>query len=361
MKINSLRLENFRNFAKLELTFAENVAAFVGANARGKTNILEAISLLAFGKSLRANSEQSLRKIGTDFFRIEAVAKNGTGEKLKIEIAATATAKNLKLNGKKITASELVGQLPIVSFAPEDLNLLLLEPSRRRKYLDILLSQTSREYLHALGKYTKALKNRNALLTRIAENLARENELEFWDRELAESGALIGKMRAEFLEFATEPLAQNFGRIANEPKKLTFRIANFRGEEISSEKYLENLEKMRAKDLRFGTTNYGVHRADLVFELNGELLSENGSRGEIRSSVLALKFVELKFLEEKLAEKPILLLDDVFSELDASRQESLMNLIAHHQTFLTTTKLGHLDPIAKKEVWEIKNNSAKKI
>jgi len=361
VKLFSLHAQNFRNFEKLEFDFAKSVNAFVGKNARGKTNILEAISLLAFGKSFRTSSEKSLRRLGSDFFRIEAVAKNSANEKLRIEIAAMTTAKSFKLNGKKVTASELVGNFPLVSFAPEDLNLLLLAPGLRRRYLDILLAQTSRKYLRSLSKYSKALKNRNVILYQIAENLAKLDELEFWDRELAENGTTIGQMRAEFLEFAAQPLAENFAKIASEPKKLKMRITNFRGEEISSEKYLENLVKMREKDLRFGATNYGVHRADLVFELDGELLAENGSRGEIRSSVLALKFVELEFLEKKLEEKPVLLLDDVFSELDSTRQKSLMTMIANHQTFLTTTKLEHLNPIEEKEVWEIENANAKKI
>lgn len=361
MRLLSLHAQNFRNFEKLELSFKKSTHAFVGKNARGKTNILEAITLLAFGKSLRASSEKSLRRIDADFFRVEGLAENSKDEQLKIEIAATKTAKMFKLNGKKINASELVGNFPIVSFSPEDLNLVLLAPSMRRRYLDILLAQTSRTYLLALSTYAKALKNRNALLIRIAENLSAESELEFWDRELASAGTVIGQSRADFLDFAIGPLAANFERIANEAKKLSLRIANFRGEEISEKKYLENLQKMREKDLRFGTTNYGIHRADLIFEMDGELLSENGSRGEIRSSVLSLKFTELAFLEKNVNERPVLLLDDVFSELDSSRQKSLMELISGHQTFITTTKLSHLDTVPKKEVWEVENNTVHKI
>jgi len=360
VKLLSLRAQNFRNLTNLELSFDKPVSAFVGNNAQGKTNILEAITLLAFGKSLRSNSEKSLRKIGTDFFRVEGAARDESGENLKIEIAA-AEAKTFKLNGKHTTASRLVGNFPVVSFAPEDLNLLLLSPNLRRRYLDILLSQTSRKYLLALNSYSKALKNRNALLARIGENLAKEDELEFWDVELARHGSLIGKLRAGFLEFAEQPLMNNFQKISNEGKILSARIANFRGEEISEEKYLANLAKMRAQDLRFANTNYGIHRADLIFKLEDEPLAENGSRGEIRSTILALKFVELEFLKNKLEEKPVLLLDDVFSELDASRQKSLMQLILNHQIFITTTKIAHLDLIAEKEVWEVKNGSVKKI
>jgi len=361
VELTSLHAQNFRNLSKLEIDFEKKVNAFVGQNAQGKTNILEAITILAFGKSLRSNSEKSLLKIGEDFFRVAGVARDSDAEKVKIEIAATNNQKVFKLNGKKITASKLVGNFPVVSFSPEDLNLLLLSPSLRRRYLDILLSQTSSKYLLALSGYGKALKNRNALLARIKEGLAKEDELDFWDAELARHGSLIGKARSDFLNFAEKPLAQNFKNISKEEKTLSFKIINFHGAEITAEKYLENLLKLREKDLRYENTNYGVHRADLVFELSGELLSENGSRGEIRSTVLALKFVELTFIEKQLKEKPILLLDDVFSELDASRQKSLMGLIANHQTFLTTTKLSHLDATQAKAVWKVKSGELEKL
>jgi DNA replication and repair protein RecF len=361
VKLKSLRAQNFRNLSLLELDFEQSVSAFVGKNAQGKTNILESISLLAFGKSLRTSSEKSLQKIGEDFFRIEGLGEDSDAERVKIEIAATGIQKVFKLNGKKVAASKLVGNFPIVSFSPEDLNLLLLSPSLRRRYLDILLSQTSSKYLLALSGYGKALKNRNALLARISEGVAKVDELDFWDQELAKHGSLIGKTRSDFLSFATKPLAENFRKISNEEKALSFRIAGFHGEEITKKKYLENLTKLREKDLRYENTNYGIHRADLIFELEDELLSENGSRGEIRSTVLALKFVELSFIERQLQEKPVLLLDDVFSELDASRQKSLMGLIQNHQTFLTTTKLSHLDVIEEKTVWEVKNGEAEKI
>ena len=206
MNLLSLQAQNFRNITKLDLSFKKTVNAFVGKNAQGKTNILEAISLLAFGKSLRSNSEKSLRKLGADFFRVAGVAENINQKKIKIEVAASANNKIFKLNNKKINVGQLVGNFPVVSFAPEDLNLLLLAPALRRRYLDILLSQTSKKYLFALGAYAKALKNRNALLVRIADNLSQEMELDFWDRELAQYGSLIGKMRSEFASFAYEPL-----------------------------------------------------------------------------------------------------------------------------------------------------------
>jgi len=360
MKLLSLKVENFRNLSKIDLSLGSSANVFVGANAQGKTNIMEAISILAFGKSLRGNSEKNLLKNGKDFFRVGGVAENSKKQKIKIEIAANTTTKTLKLNGKKINASDLLGNLPVVIFIPEDLNLLLLSPNLRRRHLDILLSQISQKYLRALSSYLNALKNRNALLTRIVENLTTIEELDFWDWELAKNGSVIGKTRAEFLEFAENPLAENFSKISNEEKKLSAKVTNFHGEQITPEKYLENLQKMRERDLRFGNTNYGIHRADFLFKIEDKSLIENGSRGEVRSAILALKFTELDFLEKHLKKKPLLLLDDVFSELDISRQKNLMQLIQNYQTFLTTTKLNHLDLIENKEVWEIKNGDAKK-
>lgn len=361
MKLTSLSIGNFRNLQNLELVFVKPVTAFVGENAQGKTNILEAISVLALGKSLRADEEKNLIPYGEDFYRIVGEAQQDNGEKLKIEVSAAAKPsimKVCKVNGRKVNASDLVGRLPLVSFAPEDLNLVLLSPGLRRRYLDILLSQVDRKYLQALSGYGKALKQRNALLNRIMEGFAEVNELEFWDKELARCGSVIGRHRADWLHEIAKPLAQAFEKISGEKRKLVAELKNFHGEEIKPEKYLENLGKMREKDLRYGNTNYGIHKQDLLLSLAGKPLAENGSRGEIRSSVLALKFTELEFLEKHTERKPILLLDDVFSELDRSRQESLMQMLAHHQTFITTTKVEHLETIREQtQIWKVKSGA----
>lgn len=365
MRLLTLTAENFRNFEKLNVSFEAPVVAFVGANAQGKTNILESIGLLAFGKSLRAEEEKSLIRQGAEFFRVVGEVETEKNEKFKLEIAATVSprfTKTIKFNRRPITASELVGQLPIVQFFPEDLNLALLAPGLRRRYLNILLSQISKDYLRALSGYQKALRNRNALLARIATGLAKTDELEFWDQELARHGLVLGKSRLSFLDFATQKITARFQEIASEKKNLTIRLSGFHAEDLTAEKYLENLTKLREQDLRYGITNYGPHRADLVFELENKMLAENGSRGEIRSAILALKFVELEFLEKQTAKKPLLLLDDVFSELDRNRQENLLQLIEDHQTFITTTKLEHLDTIKdKKQVWEVRSGKLGKM
>ncbi len=356
MQLKTLSATNFRNLTKLELTFAAPTIAFVGQNAQGKTNILEAIYALAIGKSLRVSAEKELINHNSDHFRLVGTVTDSKQAKLQLELAAVTTprfTKACKVNGRKVSATEFVGRLPAVFFQPEDLNLILLSPSLRRRHLDVLLSQVSRDYLKSASRYTKALKSRNALLVQIAGQKAKVNELEFWDLELSKHGTVLGRLRAEFLQFAKDLLAQNFHNLSGEQEVLTARLTGFTGGEITSEQYLENLKKLQPTDLRYGTTNYGPHRQDLVFELNSESVATGGSRGEIRSTVLALKLTELKFLEERTGERPLLLLDDVFSELDRGRQERLLGLIDGCQTFITTTKVEHLDPISNKQVWEV--------
>lgn len=354
MKLLSFAVENFRNLAPLELIFDAPAAAFVGANAQGKTNILEAISLLAFGKSLRTSNEMGLIRHEENFLRVSGTAETKTKTKIRLEVANTREAKVLKINGAKKSAGEFVGNLPIVQFLPEDLNFVLLTPAFRRRRLDALLSQTSREYIRASSAYHKALKNRNALLARIAEGAGGEDELEFWDTELATHGSRIGHARADFADFAALPLRENFNRIAGRDQKLTGQFTGLQREDLTLERYRAQLDKLRAQDLRYQKTNYGPHRQDFIFTLDSEPLAENGSRGEIRSSILALKFTELAFLEKHSGEKPLLLLDDVFSELDAQRQKSLMGLLTGHHTFLTTTKPAHLELLTTAvQIWEV--------
>jgi len=348
--ITQLTATNFRNLAPLELSFGAPVTAFVGENAQGKTNLLEAISVLALGKSLRASSDTQLIAHGQEFFRITAELADGT----QLAVAQDANEKKCQINGKQVPVRELLGRLPVVSFWPEDLNLVLLAPAKRRRYLDTVLSQVNPAYLQASLEYARILKQRNALLSQIAEGRSTASELDFWDAELARHGTVIGRARADFIAAIAIELQARFEDLAHEAKNLTARLSGFRAEELDEAKYLENLTKLRDKDLKYESTNYGPHRQDLIFELDDEPVADNGSRGEIRSTLLALKFAELQFLEAQLGQKPLLLLDDVFSELDRGRQERLMTGIAGYQTLITTTKLEHVDGIAgEKQIFEV--------
>lgn len=353
MQLKKLSLTNFRNIASLELTFGTLATAFVGQNGQGKTNTLEAIHLLALGKSLRTAEERELIRQGSDFFRIAAELTSGDTQ-VTLELAYTrAGEKRCKVDGKQVAVGDFIGHFFVVAFFPEDLNFILLTPSVRRRYLDALLSSLSHTYLLALARYTKALRQRNALLLRIREGFANEAELHFWDQELARHGCVVGQLRVELLAEIAPRLATRYRAISLTNRELTLTLKNFHAQDLTVEKFIENLAKLRSEDVKYGVTNYGPHRADLSFALDGMPLASSGSRGEIRSAMLALKFAELTIIEERHHTRPIFLLDDVYSELDRGRQTQLMCEIATHQTFITTTKLEHLDAVQDKKVWQM--------
>lgn len=360
--LTSLTLANFRNIASLDLTFDTPVTAFVGENAQGKTNILEAITLLSIGKSLRASEDVQLIRAGEEFFRVSGEIQKETGS-LWLDIAAVTMprlTKAFRVNDRKIPASDFIGHFPTVSFFPTDLNLVLLAPSLRRRYLDIVLSQVSHEYVRAANTYAKALKQRNALLNLIADGRTGRDELDFWDAELARAGVIIGRLRNEFIDTTRDVLDERFHDIAGNGGRLMLRLTGFHAHDLSIESYREHLTRMRDKDIRYRSTGYGPHRTDLVFEIDGANVAEGGSRGEVRSTILALKFAELAFIEAKTATRPVLLLDDVFSELDRGRQERLMGLLSGYQTLITTTKLEHLVAVpGEKQILTVENGSVK--
>lgn len=357
MQILTLTLENFRNFHHLEIEFQANLNAFQGRNAQGKTNLLEALILLNFGKSLWAAKENDLIQRGQKFFRVTAQALTARGTQLELSVSASAQPqlqKNWYLNGVRKTAHEFIGHLPLGQFRPADLNLILLGKAQRRHYLDLILCQTCRNYLTNLVQYQHALKNRNALLLQIAERQARLKELVFWENKLAATGSPILHARSNFLQQTAPDLNATFQKISgqNIPLKLELSGAPL----VSPAEFLAQLIQRHPQDLRFGHTSFGPHRQDLTFYLGAENLVHLGSRGEIRSAVLALRLAELKYLAAIRHEKPLLLLDDVFSELDLSRQKSLRTLTEGYQTFWTTTKPAHLDLLPEpKKSWTVVN------
>jgi len=362
VKLTSLSATNFRNLKNLQVEFGTPVVGFVGENAQGKTNILEAIYLLSVGKSLRVKNDSALVCHETDLFRVVGDFKSSAGEKIELTVACQLRPERTKIlqkNGQKKTARDFVGNLPAVIFQPEDLNLILLSPSHRRRYLDILLCQTSRDYLAAKSEYDHAVRQRNALLTSIWKKQASPAQLDFWDEKLVTAGTLIVEKRKEFVTGSAEMLSEKFLAISGTEKVLTAALS---GSAISPENYAEELIARRESDIASGQTSYGPHRQDLDLRLENEAVAETGSRGEIRSTVLALKLAELLWLEKIRGEKPLLLLDDVFSELDRGRQERLMQLTGDYQTFITTTKLEHFSSISgEKEILEVKAGEIRKI
>lgn len=339
MSIAGVSLQNFRNFKGETFKFADGITVIVGDNASGKTNILEAVNLLSTGKSFRANKEgemimhegevaRVLGKIGTE--KLEVVLTHGI---LKSGSMIEKTPrKRLLVNGVGKRLVDFSGILKTVLFRPQDMDLVTESPSLRRRFMDGVLYQADREYRRALISYEKGLRRRNKILFRIREEgLSRQN-LYFWDKLIIKNGQYITKKREELINFinATDPLNDNKYEISYDKSVISEqRLLQYKNAEVAS-----------------ATTLVGPHRDDIIFMKNERELSSFGSRGEQRIGVLWVKIAELLFIEEETGEKPTLLLDDIFSELDHEHR-SLVNKIALAQQTIITTADEHYLPAVR--------------
>lgn len=345
MRINQLKLTGFRNLKKLDLNMGEeSVFAFVGPNGQGKTNLLEAIYLGALSKSFRSRVNADLVAFDEDFCRIEAGIENADGEK-KLELIVTVRPprKVLKINGVEKKASDFIGTLKAVFFSPDDMSTVSFAPRMRRRYLDVLLSQLDHDYLEDAISYQELVRQRNALLKKIKEGGAGGSELEFWDEKLAAYGWKMTEKRQSLISKLHPLILDQYRLIAKTNDELNIHYLPGAGTADSKEDFLKQIREGCDRDIASGSTQLGPHRDDLRFLLNGHDMAYFASRGEWRSLVLALKFAEISLIEEKTGEKPVLLLDDVFSELDETRQKYLMEAIRGTQTFLTTTHREFLE------------------
>ncbi len=346
--LKKLNLQNFRNYQEINLDFEakSGLTYLIGDNGQGKTNILEAIYMMALGKSFRISKEDNLIKWNEDYARINANFLINKELNLEIFLGKPPQPKRVfKINEVKSSLINFLGQIKVVFFNPEDLNMLYLGPELRRQYLDILNIQSNKEYLLALRKFKKIKEQRNALLNLIKENKANSNDLEIWDKQLVENGVILWEERAKVLEYFNQKISQKYQEITNLKQEilinyqnslsLDFNILNLT--ENLSEIYLDKLKDSLLRDINSGHTQVGPHRDEIIFNLNQKPLYEHASRGEYRTILLALKLIEMDWFEEQ-GQNPILLLDDVFSELDHQRQQFLLNKVSNYQTFITTTK-----------------------
>ncbi len=357
--LKSLTLENFRNYRSQKLAFDKpaGLTYLIGDNGQGKTNILEAVYMLALAKSFRQADEENLILWQEEFGRIKGNFSNGQGgdgsggmaggaQELEIFLGKAPHPRRLfKVNGVKTPATSFVGQIRVVFFHPEDLNVLYLGPDLRRRYLDILIIQKSRPYFAALRKFRKIREQRNALLTAIQERRAGEEDLDIWDEQLVREGALVWKERAAALAFIDEKLNGKYAEISKKKCRLNIRYLNSLGLDFPmlsvtgnlEEIFSEELWKSRQRDIASGHTQIGPHRDDMEISLEGIPILRHASRGEFRTILLALKLIEMDYFNED-GLQPILLLDDVFSELDHERQHFLLERVVNYQTFIATTK-----------------------
>jgi DNA replication and repair protein RecF len=334
MWINKIKIHNFRNYENEEINFKKNINIFYGENAQGKTNIIESIFLCSMGKSFKTNNDKELINFNKEnsLVEIDYEKKDRKGN-IKIEIS---NKKNIYLNGIKLKKlSELLGNINVVLFTPEDIDILKGSPQKRRKFLNIMISQLRPNYIHILNLYLKTIEQRNNYLKLIKLENKDENLLDIWDEKLVEYGYKIYEYRKEFIEKISN-------KIIEIHKNLTGNLENIKIEYLSDfsqkEEFLNILKSRRKLDILKGFTTKGIHRDDFVIYINNENVSTYGSQGQNRSAILSLKLAELQVIYDEIGEYPILLLDDFMSELDEKRKNNFLKNINDIQVIITCTE-----------------------
>ena len=333
MWINKIKLNNFRNYNKEEIRLEKNINIFYGENAQGKTNIIEAIFLCSMGKSFRAKKDTEMILLNEENATIEIEFQKLDREgKIKIELY---NKKNVYVNGIKIKKlSELLGNINVVIFTPDDINILKGGPQNRRRFLDIMISQLKPNYMYNLNLYFKTLEQRNNYLRQIREENKKEELLEIWDQKLAEYAINIYNYRKEFINKINKKIKNIHNEITDNKEEIEVEYIT---ECTSKEEYLNLLKQRRKLDIIKGFTTKGVHRDDFVIYINKKRLDIYGSQGQNRTAILSLKLSELDIIEEEIGEKPVLLLDDFMSELDEKRRNHFLNKIENTQVIITCT------------------------
>lgn len=350
MKLSNIHLKNYRNYEELSLTFSKNLTIFLGENAQGKTNILESIYVLAMTRSHRTTNEQELIQWEKDQAYITGTVQKKT-TKTPLELTLSKKGRKTKINHiEQKRLSSYVGQLNVILFAPEDLSLVKGSPQLRRKFLDMEIGQIDPIYLFDLVQYQSVLKQRNQYLKQLAEK--KQTDLIYLDiltEQLAEFGGKVLFARKKFvkrLEFWANSLHQQISH-QKEQLRISYVATVPFEEEATAEEiqgaFLQELQRNRKKELFKASTFIGPHRDDLQFFVNEQNVQTYGSQGQQRTTALSIKLAEIDLMKEETGEYPILLLDDVMSELDDSRQLHLLETIEGKvQTFLTTTTLDHV-------------------
>jgi DNA replication and repair protein RecF len=365
--VRSISLCNFRNYRELQMDFHPCLNIFVGGNAQGKTNILEAIFYAATGKSHRTNFDNELIYWGEKNFVVN-LKGNRNKSKIKLDISIRTDGKKiLKVNNQiRKKFSELLGIFNAVLFSPEDIMIIKGNPSARRKFLDIKISQTSPIYCNYLVKYNKVLFQRNNLLKAIRENRESQESLDIWDGQLVEYGVRITQKRVEVIQRII-PIAKSIHSKITEGKeeiKLSYvpsieTLNN--GHNISSEEiFIKKLKEARNSEIARGITSIGPHRDDIEIRIGAINVKAFGSQGQQKTCALSLKLSEIEFMKQETGDYPVLLLDDVMSELDGQRRKYLLEVVnSNVQTFVTSTGAeAFFEPVKReKRLFEIKSGS----
>ena len=346
MIVEELKVINYRNYEQMNLKFHPRLNVFIGDNAQGKTNLLEAIYLCSAGKSFRTNRDQEMINMAKKQAYINVKLKK-VNSNVNIEVRLNMDKKkDIKVNQiPLLKIGELLGNLNVVLFSPEDLKLVKEGPSERRRFMDREISQISTKYYYTLNQYNKILQHRNKLLK---YSKGKNLDIEIWDEQLATSGAWLILYRQNFIK-KISLLAKLMHRKITESVE-TLEIIYEPNVKVKEDDDVNNIKVKMLQDLKENfdmdkqrcLTTVGPHRDDMVFKINGLDVKTYGSQGQQRTAVLSLKLSELELVKGEVGEYPILLLDDVMSELDLKRQSYLINNLKNVQTFITTTMMDHL-------------------
>lgn len=362
MIIRSLELNNYRNYANQQIFFGDHINVLVGKNAQGKTNMLEGVFLCAIGRSPRTTKDKELIKWNASFSKITLELTKSSGDK-KIEVYLFNNQnKAIKINGFPIKRmGELMGELNAIYFSPDEMKLVKESPDERRRFMDIDLSQFDKNYFYNLNKYNLILNQRNKLLKTSYNNTkVLSDTISIWNEQLASVGCKIIKSRLGLIEklkkYATA--CQEYLTDSKESLELTYTGFCGDSEESLKQMLLDGYNASLEKDMSLGFTTVGPHRDDIKILLNGIDVRHFGSQGQQRTVALALKLAELEVFNDYFKEYPVLLLDDVLSELDETRQLKLLNKIKNIQTIITCTSFPFDVPASK---FEVENGNIKRL
>jgi len=342
MEISSLKLLNFRNYDSLEIKFANRTNIIYGKNGMGKTNLVEAIYMLGLTKTFRLGSEDVVIKKGKNIAKIEGLIKNNIINNHKIIISDSG--KRIKIDNNKIAKiSDYITKVNIILFNPDDLKIIKDTPMTRRKLLNIEISSINSAYLNLLTNYNKILKQRNSYLKALNKKNKTESDfLNILTEQLIDTGLKIMTIRKEFINEINSYISDIYYKITH---KGNLRV-NYKSEftKKNKEELLNMYHKNTFREITMGKTLFGPHHDDIEFIVDNEIVKEYSSVGEQKNSVISYKLSEIKYIEEHLHKKPILILDDLFSELDCEKINNILDLIdSDMQTFITTTEIDKVD------------------
>lgn len=350
MYINNLKLKNFRNYDNTDISFNKGVNVLTGDNAQGKTNILESIYYCSLGKSHRTNKDKELIEWNKEFSYINIhVEKERIDKKIEIKIFKEGK-KGIKVNSVPISRiSDLIGSFNCVIFSPEDLKIVKDSPAFRRKFIDIELCKLSKRYYFNLVSYQKVLSERNYFLRRSKK--FDENLISVYDEQLSKYGSFIISERLRYIDDLNRFGSKIHYDISNSKENINFEyIMPFKNDENIEISILNELKMNWEKDFERKTTSIGPHKDDISIKINGKDTRLYGSQGQQRTSILTIKFASLQIIKDRTGEYPVLLLDDVLSELDLSRQKYVLKSIKNVQTIITVTGIFDLKEYIKDDI-----------